>query len=166
MFCCNELCHYDLLSQYIYIYIYIYICIYIYILFISLQHRTLYLNTYVGFIVACNVNLPYRQNSVFFYSWQWCVDQEHTYDASLCFHCNSGYANVPRCYVIRTLYILFEHPFLDQGMNTTMLPWYELFFVWNLTLSMRMNILTPLSALSVLVSELTLERLGWECDFI
>jgi len=33
--------------------------------------------------------------------------QQHPQNALLCFHCNSGYANPPQCYVTRTWLILF-----------------------------------------------------------
>jgi hypothetical protein len=61
------------------------------------------------------------------------------------------YVRYISCFNIRIwIRVLIEQCY--RGMN--------FFFVWNLTLTLRRNIEAPLSALSVLVSELTLERLG------
>jgi len=48
------------------------------------------------------------QHTIFLYSWQWPVDQQHTQNEFLLFHLNSGYANASQCYVKHTLLILFR----------------------------------------------------------
>jgi hypothetical protein len=47
---------------------------------------------------------------IYLFSWQLHVTQQH--NELLRFNCNSGYANAPKCYVVRTLPILFKFDFV------------------------------------------------------
>jgi hypothetical protein len=48
------------------------------------------------------------QHSVLLYSLQWHVAQQHTHNALLCFHCNTGYTKAPQCYLICTCLSCFS----------------------------------------------------------
>jgi hypothetical protein len=68
------------------------------------QYRALYAKNEVGFIVAGFINWPQSivvKHSIFLYSWLWRVAQQYSDNDALCFHCNNGHANAPKCYVIR-----------------------------------------------------------------
>jgi hypothetical protein len=68
--------------------------------------RALYMGTYVHFIVAGNIKLPYRN------SWQHCVAQQCKRNSLLHFHWSTVCMNMSQCYVIYTLpiyiYIFFN----------------------------------------------------------
>jgi ABC-type microcin C transport system permease subunit YejE len=44
--------------------------------------------------------------AIYLFSWQLHVTQQR--NEFLCFSCNSGYANAPQCYIVRTLPVLFK----------------------------------------------------------
>jgi hypothetical protein len=56
----------------------------------------------------------FLRTSEFLYCWQRDVVQQYTENALLRAHCNTGCANAPHCYVIRTFPISFE-TFLDMA---------------------------------------------------
>ena len=49
---------------------------------------------------------------IYLFSWQLYVTQQH--NELLRFNCNSGYANAPLCYVVRTLPTLFKFDFVSS----------------------------------------------------
>jgi hypothetical protein len=46
-------------------------------------------------------------HSVFLYSWQCHVAEQHTHNTLLYFHCYNAYVNASHCYIICTLPVLF-----------------------------------------------------------
>ena len=66
-----------------------------------MQHRAHYMQTYVRFIVAGDINLPQNHRAAL--SICYIVDsdiaQQRTQNALLRFHYNNGSANAPQCYI-------------------------------------------------------------------
>jgi hypothetical protein len=64
--------------------------------------RTFYVSWWHKFAIK-----PLLCNTVFAYSCQLQVAQQHTQNAVLCFHCNNSYTNTAHFYVLHILLILF-----------------------------------------------------------
>jgi len=75
-----------------------------------MEHQTFYIKTYVRFIVAGDINFPYKHSFAALNIFVWFTVTfsltTHT-EALLCFHCNSGYSTAPKCYIARLLPIFF-----------------------------------------------------------
>jgi hypothetical protein len=78
----------------------------------------------------CIVTFPWWHSTVL-YCWQQNVAQEYKGKALLRFHGNSGYVNVPHCYVTRKLLVLF---FVITWVNLNFLiSMFFVLYVWATT---------------------------------
>jgi len=102
----NDICHYDLFGQIV--------CLKVAIskqkLFcFSAALDTLHEDLHIFYVSWLHkfATKPLLCNTLFAYSCQLQVAQQHTQNAVLFFHCNNGYTNAPHFYILHTLLILF-----------------------------------------------------------
>ena len=98
---------------------------------VSEQNRTLYMKTYVRFIVVGAINLHKElfRNTQYFYIFD--SDMQLNTHALLCFKCNSGYASAPQCYII--LHCPSCSTPNDQKWNRFLSHMPVLYFSWIIT---------------------------------